>query len=262
MATQGSNDTIEKIQVLLHQQRQRLYPTLYNEKSNVPQILNHFAVDYFLYDQVVDERAVEAAASKKLKQQHHQQQPESEIDVEATLANTDCSSTNDVPDTTSNQPENEITAVPPLDMMTMIRSTGSRSVVFPKNDTTDVSSPPPPEKPTVPLSSSSSSRDIWGRVPPKEYIPTATTSNNHNTTTTSSSSISGMGCSTSSSSEPVVVATCMMICSICQQKVGSSLRYASHLDKCLGIGTMSRNTNSSASSTLQNSGNTSSYLHS
>ena len=42
-----------------HQQRQRLYPTLYNEKSNVPQILNHFAVDYFLYDQVVDERAVE-----------------------------------------------------------------------------------------------------------------------------------------------------------------------------------------------------------
>lgn len=69
---------------------------------------------------------------------------------------------------------------------------------------------PPRVDPDPALDSVSSSADIWGRHPPKEY-----------------------------SSDT-------LICTICQQKVGSSLRYASHLDKCLGIGTMSRGGNNSA----------------
>jgi Sgf11 (transcriptional regulation protein) len=81
----------------------------------------------------------------------------------------------------------------------------------------DIPSPPldqtPPRIDPDPAADSvSSSTDIWGRHPPKEY-----------------------------SSDT-------LICTICQQKVGSSLRYASHLDKCLGIGTMSRGGNSAATS--------------
>jgi Sgf11 (transcriptional regulation protein) len=71
---------------------------------------------------------------------------------------------------------------------------------------------PPPVDPDPAADTISSSADIWGRHPPKEY-----------------------------SSDT-------LICTICQQKVGSSLRYASHLDKCLGIGTMSRGGNNSATS--------------
>jgi hypothetical protein len=81
--------------------------------------------------------------------------------------------------------------------------------------------------PTIAITSTTAMTDIWGRVPPKEY-----------------SMMQGDSTTT-------------MVCTICHQRVGSSLRYASHLDKCLGIGTMSRN----ASNSTMPSSSSSSWLH-
>jgi Sgf11 (transcriptional regulation protein) len=267
-----TEDKHEKVRILIHQQRQRLYPSLYSANSNVKKILDHFAVDYYLDendDMAYDSSVVEPPLKKS---KHHQpetaviddsamehvgQQNEnsetvgkfndehncSDDTAVSTLkveSNTDCSMQDAASHQTSRDVRKDI----------VVPSEIPSSNLSCNDDTLQQQDHQPQQQQqekhiieqTVPVvtssssSSSSSVLDIWGHIPPREFIPATATSNNDNNNTT----ITINGNET--------VSTCMMICSICQQKVGSSLRYASHLDKCLGIGTMSRNASSSTSS--------------
>lgn len=258
MATQDNESKVDNVRSLLHTQRQRLYPTLYSDNSDLQQILDHFAVDYYLNSDETcgtgrkdsgdrnDCCGVEPAFKKS--KYHH---PYAAAVVE-TVANSntgiigtnkfidDNISTEEVPratklkvgsNTNSNEPEQMSDQAKEDIIVPSEAPSSSRTSI----DETIHQESQQQQKQTAQLPSSTVC-DIWGQIPPKEYIPNATC-NNNNTIITNSGNES--------------VATCMMICSVCQQKVGSSLRYASHLDKCLGIGTMSRNANSNTSSISQ-----------
>ena len=280
------DDTSEKVRLRIQAQRQRLYPTLYTENSNVQQILDHFAVDYYVdaRNGIRNERkrhndrvGIEPA-SKKSKHPHPLSIAAGIVDKrvtnsnghkEATTGTVGISKLNDVGKVTDAEttttsklnvaPTTNTSIVPEeashqfkKDIMvpSLKTSTNDKS---PKDEATQHGQrqqenqailPVVQQLPAAITTSSSSVRDIWGQIPPKEYIPNATNNSNNNSNTII----------TNSGGE--AVSTCMMICSICQQKVGSSLRYASHLDKCLGIGTMSRNTTSNASSISQSNNHT------
>ena len=279
------DDTSEKVRLLIQAQRQRLYPTLYTENSNVQQILDHFAVDYYMDPRsgIRNERkrhndwGIEPA-SKKSKHPHplsiaagvvdktvtnsigHEEaitgtvgvsklNDEGKVsDAETTTTSklnvAPTTNTSIVPEEASHQFKKDI-MVPSLKTSTNDKSPKDEATQHGKRQQENQAILPVVQQlPAAITTSSSSVRDIWGQIPPKEYIPNATNNSNNNSNTI----ISNSG--------GEAVSTCMMICSICQQKVGSSLRYASHLDKCLGIGTMSRNTTSNASSISQSNNHT------
>jgi hypothetical protein len=268
MLNQESCDKQDRHALFLQKQRQRLYPTLYSANSNVQQILDHFAVDYYSIEnessrRTNDERigCDDNGAEPALKKSKHQ---DAHVDnvvelsmssdghndvttrivdpgkfydkkngtgdvITSALLNEDSNTNCNVPvsEETSHQMWKDIINPP---------ETQSDSCSSTEAVTHQESQQPQNSRmlqPSITSLSSPSVWDIWGQIPPKEYIPSAAM-NSNNTVITSSGN--------------EAVATCMMICTICQQKVGSSLRYASHLDKCLGIGTMSRNTNSNTMS--------------
>lgn len=266
--TQERDNNVENVKLLIHTQRQRLYPALYSANSNVQQILDHYAVHYYLdtTDIIVPNETNGnncAVTEPSFKKSKHPPHPEAAAVVADTVTNDTVHNdlTPDIVGISKLNDENsstyDVTIASKLNGEQPITnsndtphqaSTGSNDMFKPSEaptsslDTTDGALQQESQQQqrqriqlsAITASSSSLARDIWGKIPPKEYIPNASSRNNNNTIITNSGSES--------------VSTCMMICSICQQKVGSSLRYASHLDKCLGIGTMSRNTNSSTTS--------------
>jgi Sgf11 (transcriptional regulation protein) len=269
-------------------QRRTLYPTLYDEdhfdhsKQSIKQLLDHYAVDYFLDDDGSDLNTKNEGKSSILQPpfKKPRQQTMLEVPVETTFDNS-CTTnmldmttipSNNTIDATevirSNNTSLEIsTGTPnvdsycnhiestasfvetnptssPVEVQTSSRTVRTDSNI---NQQSDRSFTQPITTVTTTTQPPKLIRDIWGRIPPKEYMTNGTSHINNNSNIHHHHPTGGEATSS------------MMICTICQQKVGSSLRFASHLDKCLGIGTMSRNNNNNTTSTSNTNSNTASF---